>query len=282
VPIVVVGNITVGGTGKTPFVIWLARFLLAHGHRPGIVSRGVGGKKHIVPYHVKLNSLVDEVGDEALLLAKNTACPVVLGIDRPKAVANLLQHFPCDIVLSDDGLQHYRLGRDLEIAVVDGERLYGNTQLLPAGPLREPLRRLQNVDFVVINGETNKDEFVMKLEPQEFISVKDPKEKIHLQNFPYKKIHAVAGIGHPDRFFSLLKKMGFEIIPHVFRDHYLFQKSDLNFSQAYPIVMTEKDAVKCESFADERFWYLAVNAKIDKKLETKIKNKIDSLLGESI
>jgi tetraacyldisaccharide 4'-kinase len=278
VPIIVVGNLTVGGTGKTPFVIWLAQFLKSQGYHPGIVSRGVGGKKHVHPHIVQVTSSdVKRVGDEALLLAKHTECPVVLCVDRALAVQSLLTHFSCDIVLSDDGLQHYRLGRDLEIALIDGLRGFGNKQLLPAGPLREPVSRLKTVDFIIVNEKVNdenlthvENEFVMTLKPSQFISIKNPQLKIDYEKFPYKKIHAVAAIGHPERFFLSLEKFGFEIIRHIFPDHYLFQRKDLEFQQTYPIIMTEKDAVKCYDFADERFWYVHANVELSAGFEERL------------
>ncbi|TAK78180.1 MAG: tetraacyldisaccharide 4'-kinase, partial [Gammaproteobacteria bacterium] len=215
VPVIIVGNITVGGTGKTPFVIWLAHYLIAQGYRPGIVSRGVGGKRQIKPYRVKQEDAATEVGDEAVLLAQRANCPLVIGIDRVAAVRELLQQAPCDIVISDDGLQHYRLGRDIEIVIIDGSRRFGNNCLLPAGPLREPVSRLQSVDFVVVNGED------MILEPVELLPVIARSEAT--RQSPDKKAHAVAGIGHPDRFFLTLKQAGFDIIPHAFPDHHPYQ-----------------------------------------------------------
>jgi tetraacyldisaccharide 4'-kinase len=273
VPIIVVGNITVGGTGKTPFVIWLAKLLQSQGYRPGIVSRGVGGNKHIKPYWVSPSDSPARVGDEAILLARNTSCPVVIGVDRVTAVRHLLKNSQCNIVISDDGLQHYRLHRNLEIVMVDGVRRFGNHCLLPAGPLREPLSRLQSADFVVINindGGGEGDAYTMSLEPIELISIANSRNKINLQEFPRNKIHAVAGIGHPQRFFMTLKDAGFDLIAHAFPDHHLFQSRELDFADSLNIIMTEKDAVKCSSFADERYWYLSIAAKINIKLEQAI------------
>jgi tetraacyldisaccharide 4'-kinase len=274
VPVMVVGNITVGGTGKTPFVIWLAHFLQSQGYRPGIVSRGAGGKKHVEPYWVKSDDSAEEVGDEAILLSQHTGCPVVIGTDRVAVVQDLLQHSPCNIVISDDGLQHYRLGRDVEIAIVDGVRRFGNHCLLPAGPLREPISRLQKVDLVVVNGGDQDDEFTMTLEPLQWVALKNHQKKMNLADFPTKKVHAIAGIGHPERFFVLLKNAGFEIIAHFFPDHHLYQAHELDFNDNLPIVMTEKDAVKCESFADERYWYLPIIAKMNNNLEQKLLQKL--------
>lgn len=274
-PIIVVGNITVGGTGKTPFVIWLAHLLQKNGYRPGIVSRGVGGKRQITPHWVNSNDSPHDVGDEAKLLYKHTNCKVVICIDRASAVSDLLQHSNCDIVICDDGLQHYRLARDIEIAIVDGERRFGNHCLLPAGPLRESVKRLNQVDWVIVNGGSE-HENKMQLEPMQLISLKQ-NLSMSLAAFTSKKIHAVAGIGHPERFFTLLKQAGFDIIPHVFPDHYLFTHKDLQFNDSLPIIMTEKDAVKCVEFANENCWYLPVAAKIDFELEQEILAKLKSL-----
>lgn len=276
VPVIVVGNITVGGTGKTPFIIWLAALLRAQGYRPGIVTRGVGGKKHKLPYWVKRTDSASEVGDEALLLMQHTSCPVVISIDRTAAAHDLLEHTQCDIVLSDDGLQHYRLGRDIEIALVDGKRRFGNQCLLPAGPLREPLSRLREVDFVITNGANQDDTFSMSLEPLEFIAVRDG-TRVQLADFPRQRVHAVAGIGHPEQFFALLRKAGFDVISHVFPDHYLYQAQDLCFSDELPIIMTEKDAVKCSAFANQHCWYLRVCVKINHEFECALLSKLEVL-----
>lgn len=268
IPVIIVGNITVGGTGKTPFVIWLANYLRDKGFQPGIVSRGVGGKKHLQPHLVKANDAASMVGDEALLLMENTQCPVMLCIDRVAAVRALSSKFKCNIILSDDGLQHYRLGRNYEIAIVDAERRFGNQHLLPAGPLRESLARLKKVDLLVVNGGGKEDEYTMDLQPLEFVSLINPEHKIPFQKFMRtSKIHAVAGIGHPQRFFKLLKKEGFNVLEHAFPDHHLYKPEDFRFSDTLAIIMTEKDAVKCKAFADERYWFLAVRAKINPALE---------------
>lgn len=264
-PVIIVGNITVGGTGKTPFVIWLVNFLRSQGYNPGIVSRGVGGKKHWQPHWVKADDIPANVGDEALLLLHNTQCPVVVGIDRVAAAQFLLKQSACNIIISDDGLQHYRLKRDIEIALVDGQRRMGNKYLLPAGPLRETVERLQSVDFVVVNNGNEQDQFVMTLQPTELVSVATPHKKNH---FPAKqKVHAVAGIGNPQRFFMTLEKMDYVVIPHVFPDHHLFKKTDLEFNDGLPVVMTEKDAVKCKTIVKDGFWYLKVTPAVNKALE---------------
>jgi len=276
VPVIVVGNLTTGGTGKTPFVIWLAQFLREQGYTPGIVSRGVGGKPQAKPYLVSATDDPREVGDETLVIVNRTHCPMVIGINRAQAVDYLLQHTDCNIVISDDGLQHYSLGRDIEIVIVDGIRYFGNEILLPAGPLREPIKRLDEVDFVIVNGSESKlsDAFIMTLEPKEFISLHHQSQKIDFIDFPRQAIHAMAGIGHPTRFFSLLSDAGFIVTPHVFPDHYHFKPHDLDFTESLPIIMTEKDAVKCLSFAFDGCWYVAVAAKINNEFKEKLINKI--------
>lgn len=267
VPVIVVGNITVGGTGKTPFVIWLVNFLRENGFKPGIVSRGVGGQQQKTPRWVNQNSDVNAVGDEAVLLAIRGNCPVVIGIDRVAAVKELLAKTDCNIVVSDDGLQHYRLARDMEIALVDDERGFGNGSMLPAGPLREPINRLNEVNFIIRQVSSTKkmqrnNEFAMRLHGECLLSVKQPQQKMSLQDLQNKTAHAVAAIGNPQRFFASLRKSKMNVIEHVFPDHHLYCEMDLQFNDDLPIVMTEKDMVKCKDFARENFWYLPVEAEI--------------------
>lgn len=275
VPVIIVGNITVGGTGKTPFVMWLAHFLQEQGYRPGIVSRGVGGVKQRQPRQVNVHDQPEQVGDEALLLAQHAKCPVVIGIDRVAAANFLLQHSNCNIIISDDGLQHYRLKRDIEIVMVDGERRMGNQWLLPAGPLREPTTRLNAADFVVVNAGGEQDQFSMVLRPVELVSVANANQTMELQ--PGQTVHAVAGIGNPQRFFSSLEKLNFTVIPHVFPDHYLFTSQDIQFADDLPIIMTEKDAVKCKTFANQNTWFLRVSADVSPALTTALTRCLSSI-----
>ncbi|MEE9451484.1 MAG: tetraacyldisaccharide 4'-kinase [Gammaproteobacteria bacterium] len=260
VPIVVVGNVTVGGNGKTPFVIFLAELLKNNNYKPGIVIRGYGGKAKAYPAVVTMDSDPFEVGDEPLLLAKRTACPVVVAPKRAEAVKLLLQRSDCDIVISDDGLQHYALARDIEIALVDGLRKFGNGFCLPAGPLREPVSRLQSVNYVVTQGRADDNNYDMQLKPGDFINLADPTQHKAPDSFAGKTLHAVAGIAHPQRFFTQLKSMGLTIVEHAFPDHHNFQSGD--FEKDALIIMTEKDAIKCRQFATENFWYLPVTAEI--------------------
>jgi tetraacyldisaccharide 4'-kinase len=265
VPVIVIGNITVGGTGKTPMIIWLAEWLRIEGFKPGIISRGYGGQAESWPQWVDANSTAEQVGDEAMLIAKQTSCPMAVGPLRADAGRLLLEKADCDVILSDDGLQHYALNRDIEIAVVDGERRFGNGYCLPAGPLREPIDRLKSVDFIVVNGEKSEDnEFSMQITGNIAVNLVS-KEQKPLREFPANGCHALAGIGNPDRFFKLLESAGLSCTTHSFPDHYKFQRSDIWFPSSSlgtqePVLMTEKDAVKCMAFAGSQHWYIPVKA----------------------
>ncbi len=264
VPVIIIGNITVGGTGKTPLVISIAKWLVQQGWRPGIVSRGYRGRvnKNQVQ-EVLASSDPRWVGDEAVLLVQSTGCPMFIGKNRVAAVTALLNQSNCNIVLSDDGLQHLALGREIEIAVIDGQRRFGNGFCLPAGPLREPISRLKTVDFRITNGEAEGNEWPTQLKQGEIYQITDPSRIFKPEMVQGKIIHAVAGIGHPQRFFNSLTVLGLTIIPHAYPDHYQFQAKDLNFGPDAWVIMTEKDAVKCRSFADERHWCLPVTSSLD-------------------
>ncbi len=277
VPVLVVGNITVGGTGKTPLVIWLASYLRGRGLRPGIVSRGYGGRARHWPQQVRADSDPASVGDEAVMLARATACPVCVGPDRPAAVSALLAHTDVNIVISDDGMQHYALARDLEIAVIDGTRRFGNGFLLPAGPLREPKSRLRRVDMVVANGRAGHGEFAMKLH-QPVIRALAGDQDADAAAFAGRAVHAVAGIGNPQRFFDLLTRLGMNVIPHPFPDHYLFQAEDLRFEDGLPVLMTEKDAVKCRRLACPDCWVVRVEAQPDAAFVHRLNNAIKDIV----
>lgn len=267
VPIIIVGNITVGGTGKTPLVIRLVEFLRAQGYRPGVVSRGYGGSAHI-PQIVGPESDTCAAGDEAVLMARRCACPVMVGKDRVAAARALTAQ--CDVIVSDDGLQHYGLGRDVEIAVVDGVRRFGNGLCLPAGPLREPVARLKKVDMVVVNGGgAGPGEFSMHLEPLSLRNLRD-ETSAPPDTFKTGVAHAVAAIGHPRRFFDTLRAQGYSIIEHAFPDHHPFAPADLDFADDRPVLMTEKDAVKCKRFAKPNYWYLPVQAKLDAAFDNRL------------
>lgn len=266
VPIIVVGNISVGGTGKTPFVVWLVEQLRVWGFKPGIVSRGYGGKAPQYPLAVTAQTDPAHCGDEPLLLAQRLGCPVMVDPNRLVAAQTLIEQKSVDVIVADDGLQHARLPRDLEICLVDGARGLGNGALLPAGPLREPASRLRSVDLVVVNGGAWRGEATqhvdMHLRLQEAVSLQTPQKTQALADWAGQKVHAVAGIGRPQRFFEQLETLGLQVIPHAFVDHHAYQPADLNFDDAAPVLMTEKDAVKCRAFADARCWAVSADAEL--------------------
>jgi tetraacyldisaccharide 4'-kinase len=278
VPVIVVGNISVGGTGKTPLVIWLADWLKQQGLRPGIISRGFGGKANaLLP--VDANSDPSIVGDEPVLLARRTQCPVWVGRNRSAVGKALLATHPdCNVLISDDGLQHYALRRDVEIAVVDGSRGFGNGWLLPAGPLRELPSRLEIVDTVVCNGAKSvTDAWVMQLRSTGFHNLLEPTKTATTADFSGQHLYAVAGIGNPQRFFEQLRSMDLQFESQAYPDHYAFQPADLQFKDAEAILMTEKDAVKCMAFAQSHWWYLQVDAEVDEVLGQRIMQKLRKL-----
>lgn len=247
VPVIVVGNISVGGTGKTPLLTMLAPALRARGYRPGIVARGYGGRSSHWPRAVLADSDPHEVGDEPVLLATLTGCPLSVGPDRVAAARALLAQHDCDLILSDDGLQHYRLARDVEIIVIDARRRLGNRWPLPAGPLREPPSRLQQADFIVINGGEAADAWSMRLSGTRCIGLGSA-EDCELDALRGRTVHAVAGIGDPERFFSALEAAGLTIERHAFPDHHAYTPADVDFGAAASVLMTGKDAVKCRHF----------------------------------
>ena len=277
VPVIVVGNVSVGGSGKTPFVIWLAQYLQKQGWQPGIISRGYGGKADHYPCSVHLDSLATEVGDEPLLIHQRTHCPVVVAPDRVAAGQQLLAENPCNVIITDDGLQHYRLQRDIEIVIIDANRGLGNQLCLPAGPLRESLSRLETVDFTIFHGESNSQRLTMQLQLQQAIQLKNNNHNKSLTEFAKTPIYAVAGIGHPQRFFDQLQQLGLTIISHAFADHHAYTEADFQFAEAYPILMTEKDAVKCHGFATENMWYVPAEAKLSPSLGPAIDKKLREL-----
>jgi tetraacyldisaccharide 4'-kinase len=268
-PVVVVGNLTVGGTGKTPLVAWLAQQLQTRGYAVGIVSRGYGSSARAARL-VAAHASWQEVGDEPLLLAQHTGCMTAVGADRV-AAGRLLSAHGVNVVVSDDGLQHLRLAPDCRVVVVDGERLFGNGRLLPAGPLREPIAELHKADAVVINGAAPRripwgsaqalDAPIIKMQlvPGAALALAGGARRA-LEDFRGMRVHAVAGIGNPQRFFRELRAGGIDVIEHAFADHHALVASDLEFGDDLPVLMTEKDAVKCRGFADARLWYVPVTA----------------------
>lgn len=275
-PIIVVGNISVGGTGKTPLVVELARRLEEKGWKPAIVSRGYGGRATEYPIAVNADSLVDEVGDEAILIQRSVTCPFFVDPKRLRAVEHIATLGECDVIISDDGLQHYEMGREIEIVVVDAQRLLGNELCLPAGPLREPKKRLSEVDFLVLNGgdeaawhklDLNINEqgkVDMHLAPSAWVNVSSA-ERVGLAFLPVPEgadLHAIAGIGNPQRFFTAARALGYQPLCHPFPDHYRFAPEDFCWASGSVVIMTHKDAVKCERFSDEHYWYLEVRAQL--------------------
>lgn len=275
-PVIVVGNISVGGTGKTPLTLALAEQLIKRGWHPLILSRGYSGATN-KSQPVSPTSTAAQVGDEPMLMARRDLCPVWVGADRVATAHAALQACPqCDVVLCDDGLQHYRLQRDVEIAVIDGMRRYGNELLLPAGPLREPVSRLQSVDAVVVNGgDAAGKEYAMNLGGEIFRNLLNPDQTATAADFEKPNVHAVAGIGNPQRYFQQLGGLGISFTPHPFPDHHAYSAVDLSFADCDAILLTEKDAVKCAAFADARYWVLRVDAQIDPALTDHILRKID-------
>jgi len=276
VPVIVVGNITVGGTGKTPLVIWLAGELKQAGYRPGIVTRGYRGQSRRWPLAVTPDTSPVAAGDEAVLLAQRSGCPVMAGPDRVAAAQRLVAQ-GCNAIVSDDGLQHYRLQRDLEIAVIDGMRRFGNGLCLPAGPLREPVSRLREVDWRVTNGEPQGGEIGMRLVPTAIYRLDAPDRQAEAGDFDFGAVHAVAGIGNPGRFFDSLRVLGLKIRPHAFPDHHAYRAADLEFGDHHPVLMTEKDAVKCRRFAQPHHWVVAVAAEPEARLATAIRERLKEI-----
>lgn len=277
VPVVVIGNITVGGSGKTPLVVALVEALVARGWHPGIVSRGYGADTH-VPRAVCADAVAEVVGDEPLLLAR-TGQPVWIGADRPRAARALLAAHPdCDVIVTDDGLQHYALARDVELAVVDAARGLGNGLPLPAGPLREPRSRLREADAVVLLGGTVTGafgrEFAMTFVGDRFVRVNGKGASVGGEAFRRSGVHALAGIGNPQRFFDHLAALGIAASCHALPDHHRFTRVDLELADATAILMTEKDAVKCTAFADDRCWALPIKAAVDPKLFALVEEKL--------
>lgn len=263
-PVVVVGNISVGGTGKTPLTIALVHALAARGLRAGVISRGYGGSAK-GPLRLDTTSTADEVGDEPLLIHARSGAPVVVARDRVAAARLLLASADIDVVLADDGLQHYRLQRDVEICVIDGARRFGNAWLLPAGPLREPLQRLERVDFRVCNGGLARaDEVQLHLHNDTVTQLVDGAAAT-LDAFAHRRVHAVAGIGNPRRFFDSLHACRIEVIEHAFADHHAFRAADLAFGDGLPVLMTDKDAIKCRAFAAPGWWQVGVRAELPER-----------------
>ncbi|QQX82050.1 tetraacyldisaccharide 4'-kinase [Shewanella sp. KX20019] len=281
VPVIIVGNITVGGSGKTPTVIYLIELLRKHGYNPGVISRGYGvdidGVRAVLP-----GDTAAKVGDEPAMLVARTAVPMVVGAKRVDAANALLENFNVDVIISDDGLQHYALGRDIELIILDGERRLGSGMLLPAGPLREGKWRMANVDHVIVNGGVAlAAELQMQLQPTQWLPVSGYAAE-HTAPKADQAVVAMAGIGNPARFFDSLTEQGFKLESrHAFDDHSAYKEAELMaLTGDKPLVMTEKDAVKCREFAKDNWWYLAVDAKLPPSFDQQLLARIKQLAVE--
>lgn len=278
VPVILVGNLTVGGTGKTPLVLWLTGYLRSQGYKPGILTRGYGGRGTEWPRPVGADSDPFEVGDEPVLLARRGGCPVVAGPDRVAAGKMLVAGGECDMIVSDDGLQHYRLQRDLEILVVDAARGFGNGRCLPAGPLREPAARHRQVDLTVCNGDGScPGGQRMRLVPGRLVNLADSTIERDLGELRGQRVTAVAGIGNPGRFFELLRSQGLHLDERPYPDHHPFSREDAASWPPGPVVMTEKDAVKCEGLRCADFWYLPVEPQFQSGFDRLLLDKLKGI-----
>jgi tetraacyldisaccharide 4'-kinase len=287
-PLIVIGNISLGGTGKTPLLIALSQELQKQGFKPGIVSRGYGGHALGYPLAVNSDSDVSQSGDEAFLIAEKTGCPVYVDPDRSAALRALLFREDVDVVLSDDGLQHYKLYRDLEIVVVDGQRLFSNGFCIPAGPLRESMDRLNEVQHIVVNGEPAREipqlarASRMQLEPRTLVNLVSG-EKRPFAGAPFNmgnKLQAVSALGNPQRFYALLERLPYQLERFTFPDHHNFTAADFKqqgIDEHQPVVMTEKDAVKCRQFAKNNFWYLSVEVNLESQFVERLIEDIRQL-----
>lgn len=282
VPLVVVGNITVGGTGKTPMIVALIERLRQQGYKPGVISRGYGAKTDQFPFAVDANTASHVGGDEPTMIAQRCQCPVVIDPLRTRAVNYLLKYYDVDIIVSDDGLQHYALARDIELCLIDTSRALGSGQLMPLGPLREPKNRLECVDFIIANGAkapnlgVNTPSFTMTIAPTHWRNVKTAQIRPHLPaDQPY---WAIAGIGNPQRFYDTLKQQGLAFNTKDFADHQSYSPESFNFlGTGESLLMTEKDAVKCRDFSSDNWWYLQVNAELDENFWRAFLQQLDSL-----
>ena len=279
-----IGNISVGGTGKTPVVVAIAEWLLARGLNPAIISRGYGGQAPQYPLYVTPDTPVEHCGDEAKLLLERGRCPVVVDPKRVNAWQWLVDQAPSvDVIISDDGLQHYDLPRAAEVVVIDGERQLGNQRCLPVGPLREPVERLDSVDFVLQNGgqalfDCASAASMFRLYPSAWVNLSSG-ERTPLESFDKALNYcAIAGIGNPTRFFTTLTELGIRYESRAFPDHYAYSEADFANMNSDAVLMTEKDAVKCLSFAKDSWWYLEVNA----KLPSDFLNWLESFVAEPV
>jgi tetraacyldisaccharide 4'-kinase len=281
VPVVVVGNITVGGTGKTPLILYLIEHCRARGLSVAVVSRGYGAKPPSWPWRVTSEQSAAQVGDEPLLIVQRSGVALMIDPDRARAVQALLEIAHFDLILSDDGLQHYRLARDLELVLIDAARGLGNRRCLPAGPLREPLQRLRSVDALLYNGAAadSPEGYAFTLQPTALVNLLSGERRALSTFAPGQAVHAVAGIGNPQRFFNTLEALHWRPIKHAFADHAQYSLEQLTFRPEFPVLMTEKDAVKCRAFARSDWWYLAVDARPSAAFSLWLDKQLDRLLA---
>jgi len=273
IPVIVVGNITVGGTGKTPIVISMVKHFESQGKTVGVVSRGYKGNYLHKVLEVTSTTDPQECGDEPALIAQNTNAKIVVAKKRVEAVKHLTDNEKVDVIISDDGLQHYAMGRDIEIAVIDGVNRFGNGFLLPAGLLREPVKRLKSVDIIINNGANLDGELNCEIKAESFVNIAS-EESQPLNYFKDKECYAVAGIGNPTKFFKLLDELGVRSKNKAFVDHHRFVAEDFAFAEDYPIIMTSKDCVKCRHFATDQMWYLSVHAELNSDFYQQLESKL--------
>lgn len=280
VPVIVVGNLTAGGNGKTPVVIWLVERLRLRGFRVGVVSRGYGGKAESYPVVLDETTTTQTAGDEPVLIFQRTGAPVAVSPVRAQAVQALLAQHELDVIVTDDGLQHYALQRDVELVVVDGVRRFGNGWWLPAGPMRERAGRLRHVDAIITNGGTAKaGEIPMTLSPSLAVNLVSGERKSAAE---LGHVVAMAGIGHPPRFFQTLQDLGVKpLIVHGFADHQPYTLESLSglATGGQSLLMTEKDAVKCRGFAKDSWWYLPVDANFPSEDEARLLTTLANVIS---
>ena len=273
IPVIVVGNITIGGTGKTPLVIAIVKYFESQGKSVGVVSRGYKGDYVQEVLEVTRATEPQECGDEPALIVQSTNAKVAVARKRSEAVKYLAINEKVDVIISDDGLQHYAMGRDVEIAVIDGVNRFGNGFLLPVGPLREPVKRLKSVDIIINNGASFDGELSCEIKAESFVNIAT-EEFQPLDYFKDKECYAVAGIGNPSKFFKLLDDLGVRSINKPFVDHHNFVAEDFTFAKDYPVIMTSKDCVKCKHFATDQMWYLSVQAELSSDFYQQLESKL--------
>ena len=280
VPVIIIGNITVGGTGKTPLVIWLSDYLSKKGLKVGIISRGYGGSSPQWPVDVSPIEKAEIVGDEAVLLKQKTKLPVVVSPVRVDSANLLIQNYAVDVIISDDGLQHLAINRDIEIIVIDAKRQFGNNRLLPSGPLRESQKSISADAIKIYSGENNLDQFEysVQFKPVQFRNVRSPEFAVDSDHFSHTHVNAIAGIGYPDKFFSTLKTLDIQVNSKSFADHHFYRADDLAFNNDLPLLMTEKDAVKCTELVTDNAWYLEIEAIPNHKFINRFEQSVSKLV----